>query len=367
MTGRASGIVLAALVAAGAALAAGCQDRAANAATELQERSDEAPSPAATPVPRVARVRVRTEPIETTTFVETIEVSGTIAPWKHVVVSSELGGLVREVGFDKGRRVAEGQLLARVGDDLADARLDGARAELKAAAANHEQAERLFERQAVPEQRLIDATAALHRARARVREHELLLARSLIRAPISGVAVSRDIEPGEVIPPSTIITTLQRVDRLKVTASVPDTEVGWLSVGRPGRISVDAYEGQEFDGKLSYVAPAAQTDTRGFPIEVALDNRGRALRPGLVARIRLDKRRIENAIVVPFDALVTRTDGTVAYVVDDCAAHIRPVEVAAFENDRALIESGLAAGDLLVVDGQADLIDGQPIVSERCP
>ena len=87
----------------------------------------------------------------------------------------------------------------------------------------------------------------------------------------------------------------------------------------------------------------------------------------MVCRARLLRRSLSDAIAVPLDALVTRVDGQVAFVVRDCRAELREVEVAAVEGDRALVGAGLSLGEELVVEGQRDLSDGQPVESESCP
>jgi membrane fusion protein (multidrug efflux system) len=311
-------------------------------------------------------VQVRTLVIEPVEFEEKLEVTGVLEPWEEVALSTEMGGLVREVNFEKGDRVASGRVIARIGDDLAAARLDQARADLAEAESNFEKVSRLVEREAVPEQDLDTATARRDRMRGLVRERELILARSVLRAPIDGFARDRMVEPGEVVAPGAPVTTLQRIDRLKVAASVPDTEISWLGVGSAGVVKVDAWPGREFPATVGFLSPSAEEDSRGFPIEMELPNRDLALRPGMVVRLELTKRRIDDAVTVPMDALVTRLEGRVAFVVEDCRAVIRPVAVTTTEGDRALIESGLAAGEELVVEGQRDLADGRRVESEAC-
>ena len=192
-------------------------------------------------------------------------------------------------------------------------------------------------------------------------------AKKLVRAPIDGVAVDRQVDAGEVVPPGAPVTMVQRIDRLKATASVPDTEISWIAPGSPATVEVDAWPGRPFDARVSFVSPAADPVGRTFEVEAAISNTDLALRPGMVCRARLLRRSLSDAIAVPLDALVTRVDGQVAFVVRDCRAELREVEVAAVEGDRALVGAGLSLGEELVVEGQRDLSDGQPVESESCP
>jgi membrane fusion protein (multidrug efflux system) len=157
------------------------------------------------------------------------------------------------------------------------------------------------------------------------------------------------------------------VSRLKVTAAIPDTEVSWIVRGREAMVSLDAWPDRTFPATVAWIAPEARGDSRTFDVELGLDNRDGTLKPGLVARVDLVKKSVEDGIVVPLDALVTRVDGRLAFVVEECVARARDIRLAAQEGDRGLVAAGLEAGDALVVDGQADLADGQAVSSESCP
>jgi membrane fusion protein (multidrug efflux system) len=300
-------------------------------------------------------------------FRERLEVTGTLLPWEDVDISAELGGLVREIRFEKGQGVEADQLLARVGDDIARAQLEQARAELVDAEAKHRLAEQLFEREAIPEQELIAATSRRDAQRALVRERELKLERSLIRAPIAGVAVDEPVDEGEVVAPGTRITTLQKLDRLKLEADVPDTEIGWLAVGREGSIAVDAYPERTFDAEIRFLSPAADRSTRTFTVELELDNGERLLRPGMIARVSLLRREVSAGIVIPLDAVLNREDGQKVFVVEEGVAVERTVRVEGIEDDLALIGGGLEPGDRLVVDGQRQVGPGEPVRVREAP
>ncbi len=329
-------------------------------------------SPGTAPAPasghEVPPVPVRVREVRPGRFRESLELTGTLEPRTEVTVSTENGGLVRELGFEKGDRVDRDRVLARVGDDLAESRLAQARADLAAAEANFTKVSRLFERRAVPRQDLVAATSRRDRERARVRELELLLERAVVRAPIAGVAVDRPVEVGEVLAPGTRITTLQDTDRLKVRVDVPDGEVSWIRPGTGAEVRVDAVPDRTFSARVTFVGPAADPSTRTFPVELLLDNRRGELRPGMVARVRLLHPPREDAIVVPLDAVLRRSGGFVAFVVEGGVARERRVEPGARAGGRVLVRRGLAPGDLLVVAGQRDLADGRPVtVTGRQP
>jgi membrane fusion protein (multidrug efflux system) len=100
---------------------------------------------------------------------------------------------------------------------------------------------------------------------------------------------------------------------------------------------------------------------RTFPIEFQLPNPGRAVKPEMVANIEVVRRVIENALVVPQEALVRVEDGYVVFVVEDDHAVARPVTVGPSQRNRSVVTSGLQAGDRLVVVGQKQLAAGDRV------
>jgi membrane fusion protein (multidrug efflux system) len=322
---------------------------------------------AATPTTQeTVPVNVAVERVSAGTLTERVELSGRLEPWLEVHVSSELGGMVEEVGFEKGALVKEGQVLARIGSDFHEASLAEAEALLAGAEATYNRARALVERQAVPRQNLINATSEYEAARARVTQSRLRLGRSIVRAPITGVAIAREIEPGEVLSPGTVITIVQRLDRLKATVGIPENDITIFRRGGAATLQLDAWPERTFEGRISFIAPSAVGSTRTFVSEIAVENRDGSLKPGMIARVSLVRQTFEDVVVVSRDALQERDLGTVAVVLEGDVARVREVTLGGVEDDRILVENGLAPGDWLIVSGHRGLIDGQRVqVVER--
>lgn len=304
-------------------------------------------------------VNVSLEALQTAELTEWIELSASLEPWTEISVATELGGTVEAVGFERGDRVEAGHELARIGTDLLQAQLEEAEALLMGAEAHFDKTERLYAREAVPRQELLDATSRVDAARARVSLARLRRERSILRAPIAGVAVSRELDVGEFLLPGAPVTLLHRTDRLKASAGLPEAEVGFFHEG--GRAVFTTPGVGDVEGRLHLVGPAATGLSRTFPIEVALDNRGGRLRPGMLGRLRLVKRHVQDAVVVQRDALVERDDGLVAFVAEGDVARLRRVALGPADGGRVVVEQGLAVGERLVVLGARNLVDGQAI------
>lgn len=332
----------------------GCASEEAAAPVEASEPA------AGTEVERPP-VNVVVTRLELRTLTERIRLSGSLEPWVDVQISTELGGAVESVGFDKGRYVRKDQLLAEIGTDLYQSAVEEAEAALTRAQATFEKAEQLFERQAVPRQDLIDATGDLDVRKAQLTQARLRLKRSTITSPIGGIAVTRDIEPGEVLAPGAPITVIQRVDRLKAVIGIPETDVAQFSVGDMATIRLDAFPDEEFEGRITFIGPATSGASRTFPADIAVANPGGSLKPGMVAEALLERRTFEDAIVVPRDAVHERDSGMVAIIMDGDRARVRSVTLGAGEGNDVMVLEGLAAGDQLVVEGHRGLVDDQRV------
>ena len=292
---------------------------------------------------------------------DVLEIAGRLEPRAEVMVSSELGGAVEEVRFDKGDRVERGALLARVGSDLLRAALAEAEAELEGARLDYVQAKQLVEREASPRQDFLGAEVNVKRFEARVEAARLRLTRSEITAPVSGVIVQRDVEPGEVLGPGSPVAVLHDTAVLRATIGIPETDISFFAVGSPAAVSLDAYPDRSFDGRITYIAPTATRPRRSFEAEVEVENADGTLRSGLIVRTGLQRRVFEDAVVVARDALVERDGILHAFVLEDGTAGLRSITLGPDEGDRVVITAGLEVGETLITNGHRNLIDGQPV------
>ena len=313
--------------------------------------------------PEAPPVNVSVSRLKPATLRDEVELAGRLEPWVEVQVSTELGGTVQEIGFDKGQSVRKGQILARIGTDLLEAALAEVEAELQHAESEFNKTTELFSRQAVPRQDLTSATSNYRRAEARVKQARLRVERSIIRAPLSAVAIGREIEMGEVVPAGSLVTTLHQLSKLKGVVGIPEDDISYFKVGSEAEVEADAYPERKFKSKIHFLSPAATAKNRSFPAEVAIDNRNRELRPGMIVRVRLVKQIFEDVIVIPRDAVLERDSGNVAFVFKQGKAELRNVKTGPSEKGEIVVLEGLEPGDELIVTGHRNLIDGQRVRS----
>lgn len=292
---------------------------------------------------------------------ERIFLTGATEPFMEVRVSSEEGGLVEKLSFDKGYSIRKEQELIRINASLIQASLDEAKADLALRESNYRKAEQLFERKSITAQDRLATKTLYEMALARYEQAKIRLDKAIIESPITGIIIEKNVEEGEFVAPGGSIAVIQDLSRIKVSAALPESEITYIRKGSPAVITLDAFPGETFEGKISYLGNSASSSTRTFPIEIVINNADIRIGSGMVARLSIVKRELKDAVVVPEDSLVQTETGKIAFVLNGTRASRRDVKTGASSDNRCVVEAGLNFGDTLIVTGQRDLVDGQEV------
>jgi RND family efflux transporter MFP subunit len=144
---------------------------------------------------------------------------------------------------------------------------------------------------------------------------------------------------------------------LKLEGYVTEREVAWLTVGEAAEVHLDGVE-RPATGELVWVGFEARPGSGKFPIEIDVANPDLAYRSGVIGRAVLVKREHQDVLAIPRDAVMPARDGQRVFVVEDGRARMRLVELGPSQGLMVAVTTGLAPGELLVVRGQRDLVDG---------
>ncbi len=189
----------------------------------------------------------------------------------------------------------------------------------------------------------------------------LKFANAEVTSTIDGVVKSVLTEVGATVSPAAPLFQVVDVESLEVAVNVPEKRLGRLREGLPAEISVIAYPNRAFYGTVSRLNPALDPVSRTLEARIRVDNASQALKPGMFAEVRLLLRQEQQIVRVPLAALVDRDGGQVAFVVEEGRARQVSVRTAFVQEDTAAVESGLDAGDRVVVVGQQNLNDGDEV------
>lgn len=177
-------------------------------------------------------------------------------------------------------------------------------------------------------------------------------------APIGGYVVSKNAVQGAFVQPGTELFEIADLSKVWVLVDIYEYEVGRVRVGQTAEVSVGAYPGERFTGKVGFLYPVIDPSTRTLRVRVELDNRGMKLRPGMYATavIQMDAAR---ALVIPREALVDTGEHQYVFVVNPGGRfEPRAVKPGRRGNDKVQILEGIASGDVVVTTGNF-LIDSE--------
>ncbi len=317
-----------------------------------------------------------------------LEISGTLAPRSRVAVKPKLPGTIERMLVDIGDAVAMGQTIATIDRREIDAQADAAVATVavataalessEAALANavleHDRAKNLFEKGALPRQRLDAAqtahrsgvaqrdlaTANLAQANAALRRAREVQRDTTITSPVTGFVVERNYDAG-AIPGDKPIVVVADMREMKLEAGVSELEAGRLQPGMKAVVSVQAKPGEQFAGQLAAIAPEVDERNRHFKIDVRVPNGARALLSGMYATARIIEATSANAIVVPKEAVTTREGKRGVQKVQGDSVSFVEVTEGLSDGARVQILKGLAAGDTVFADARRPIAQGAKV------
>ncbi|MCS6987106.1 MAG: efflux RND transporter periplasmic adaptor subunit [Sphingomonadaceae bacterium] len=260
---------------------------------------------------------------------ETITANGTLNPVGVVNVGVQVSGTVQRLHADFNDRVRAGQLLLELDPRLfrarlaqSEANLARARAELELARTNRRRAEELVRRQFLSAQAYDQAVAAERAARAAVQAAEAAVAQdranlefSVVRSPVDGVVISRQVDVGQTVAASfqtpTLFTIARDLRRMQIEAAVAEADIGKVRVGQPVSFTVDAFGTRRFAGTVHQIRlnPTTQQNVVTFTVVIAVDNPDGVLLPGMTATASFRVRDLKDVLLVPNAALAFRPEG----------------------------------------------------------
>ena len=350
----------------------------------------------------------REAPVSATGERTVLNASGYVTARRAATVSSKVTGKVAEVLVEEGMKVQEGQVLARLDDTNVTASLQLARAQAaSAAAALAETRVRLLEadqdlqrqldlaRNKVAPQADLDhaqapdgalrAHLAQQQADAAVAERSVAvwqqqLDDTVIRAPFTGIATSKDAQPGEMVSPvsagggftRTGICTVVDMGSLEIEIDVNESYINRVEPGQPVEATLDAYPDWKIPCHVIAIIPTADRDKSTVKVRVGFEKLDPRILPEMAVKVAFREAggpgvaAVARAVLVPKAALQERDGRAVVFVVRDGRAERRAVTVNTTSGGDTEVGTGLAAGERVVLDAPKDLTDGS-IVKEIMP
>lgn len=293
-------------------------------------------------------------------FAENLSLSGSLEANEQIEIRSEVSGIVEDINFKEGSKVSKGQVLFRVNDSELRAQYNKTSTAEKLAAENARRAKLLLEKEAISREEYDLAEANHKSAQAESQYISAQLAKATVRAPFSGTIGLRYISEGTYVTPSTPIAKLVNTDQLKLTFAIPekysgqvqkDAELTFTTAGSP----------KEYTAQVYAIEPGVDVTTRTLKMRAVTENKTGDLVPGTFANVFLPLATVDDAIMVPTEALIPIQNGKKIFIAKNGLAKEVEVETGSRTADAVRVLSGLNAGDTILTSGIMILKEGSPV------
>lgn len=314
------------------------------------------PAPAAKP-----GLPVKAETVKISKVSDDVSAVGSLLAEESVIIRPEIDGRIVGLHFQEGQAISAGARLVTIDPTEYEAQAAAQRADLKTEEQRLARTKDLYEQKFISKDALDVQVGNVARLKAHVDEAESRLAKTVIRAPFSGILGLRQVSPGAYVKAGSDIVRLENVSSIKVDFSIPET---YLAKVRPNQeivVRLDAYPDEQFKGRVYAVEPVVDERTRTIAMRARIPNKGFKLKPGMFVRVAVTLDSRPNAVVVPEQAIWPQGKDSYVYRVVDGKAALTKVEIGNRAPGSVEILKGLAANDVVVTDGQIKLKDGAPV------
>jgi HlyD family secretion protein len=360
---------------------------------------------------------VAAAPVTRGNIADYVSVTSSVVPKLSASLSSVISGTVIAVNAQIGQRVHKGELLVQIDDSTlraqqseqaanlalvrantnggvttAQANLRSAQTAYQTAEVNLRRNQELFKQGYVSQSALDDsrtaaqadlaayeaaqvtarnaglsgndtaAVASLRDAEASLAFVDRQIAQSQVGAPFDGVVTARDVDPGSLAAPGTVLMEVSQLDPVYVDAGISGDDLSYVHVGTPVSITVAGGSGRTWSGKVAYLNEAAQPGTLIYTARIPLANPDFTLRGGMVATVQFARSRKSGVLLAPRAAVYQTPAGYSMFIIEDGKAKEVPVE-AGIQNDQQVEVSGagLKPGVQAILNHSALLQPGTPV------
>src|SRR5476651_611057 len=294
---------------------------------------------------------------------------GSMKAVRGVDVTTEVGGIVRTIGFTPGQEVTNQALLVQLNADSDIAQLHSleATADLAGIVLKRDKAQLAVN--AISQAQVDTDTADLKAKLAAAEQQRALVAKKTIRAPFAGKIGITSVNPGQFLNPGDKIATLQTFNPIYIDFNVPQAQVAAITLGQAVAVTAGGLPKQTFAGKITAIDTKFDPTTRNVVAEATVENPKQSLVPGMFAQAVVESGAKQRYLTVPQTAVTYNPYGTTVFLAvqksdqgnNELTAQQTFIETGPTRGDQVAILSGVKEGDQVVTSGQMKLKNGSSI------
>lgn len=311
-----------------------------------------------------AKVLVRIQRVETREVEQEVLFTGNVEAFKQNHISSSSPNRINKIFVEVGDMVKQGQLLVQMDETM----FAQTKTQLLNLEREYARLDTLNQVGSISQQQVDQVKTQLEVLRTTFRS---MTENTQLRSPIDGIVTGRYFNDGEMYSMTPTLTgkpaivSVMQIQPVKVLVNIPEIYFPRVKPGMETSITLDIYPDKEFLGKVYLVYPTIEPMTKTFTVEVEIPNQQMLVRPGMFARVKFGFGKMER-VMVP-DLAVQKQTGTnerYVFAVEDNVAVRKTISLGRRINDNFEVISGIDVNDMVVIAGQARLLDGTPVEIE---
>ena len=329
--------------------------------------SPQAATAAPTAAAKPQGLPVKAVPVTVGKVSDDVTAVGSLLAEESVIIRPEIDGRIAGLHFQEGQAVSAGTRLVTIDSTEVEAQVAGVRADLKTEEQRLARTQELFDQKFISKDALDVQNGNTARLRAKLREAESRVAKTVIRAPFSGTVGLRQVSPGAYVKAGSDIVRLEGIGSIKVDFRIPEIYMAKVRQNQEIALRLDAYPGEEFHGRVYAVEPVIDEKTRTILMRARIPNKSNKLKPGMFARVAVTLENRPNAILVPEQAIWPQGQDSYVFRVVEGKAALTKITIGNRQPGQVEIIHGLNPSDIVVTEGQMKLRDGAPVMVMGAP
>ncbi len=295
-------------------------------------------------------------------FNSEVKTTANILANEQVELKAPIAGQVLSIYFEEGTTVQKGQPIVRIDDRAWKAQLVGLEAALETAKKDYERKKELLDIEGSSQQEVDNAFSAWQTLKSQVEQLKVNIDLANVKAPFSGKLGMRNFSEGSFLTQGQTITTLTEIHRLKVDFSVAQNHMNSLAIGKKVTVLI---ENDTLEAEIYAISPLINNESRTINVRALLQqNDKQHYLPGVFAEVIITTDFLDNALMVPTQAVVPSITDQTVYIVKDGKAQKKIVQIGNRTKDMVHITDGIAEGDVVLTTGLLHVKDGMPVAVE---
>lgn len=291
---------------------------------------------------------------------DSVEANGTVVANDFVELHPEVSGRLTALNVQEGQRVTKGTVIARVNDADLRAQLQKTTAVLRVSQLSVNRLEKLLKVQGVNQADYDLAVSQVQSGQADAAYTQALIAKTVVRAPFTGVLGLRQVSPGAYVTPATIIATLQADNKLKVDFTLPEAYNNLVQPGAKVAVNFAGNPPRRYLATVQALESQLNQTTRNLTVRALLPA-GVQVSPGSFARVQVATGAARRSVVLPTSAIMPGDKSDQVVLVKNGKAQMQDVKTGDRQDDKIAVVSGLAPGDSVVTNGVLFTQPGKPV------